>query len=142
MADTLTVEQAREAHDKREPYAVCQMENEVPYRVATFDNKKVMVYFFDKMDREDVSYEFDEKEPGRLFLGLAVMREFKGDTLHVKSDCVMEFKPNGELYAENKDYATHDVESGNQVIDVTHNWEPYPAFGHYEGIFRSNRDEE
>ena len=27
----------------------------------------------------------------------------------------------------------------HEIVDVTHNWEPFPKFGHYEGIARLDR---
>ena len=69
MADKLTVEQAREAHEQCRPYAVCQMENEELYAVATFDDKKVVVYFLTKGIGKLAAQSLPKKNRGAFFFG-------------------------------------------------------------------------
>lgn len=141
MDEVLTVAEARQRHDRREPYAVCEMRDENPFRAATLDDKKAVVYFFDHLDRIHLRYEFEEKNPGQLFLWRMLHYYFAGDSIKLVRYSMCVFDPNGELYIEKGPVKAEIVDTCHTTRDMKDNWEPYPAFGKYEKLFRSERDQ-
>ena len=79
LTETWDEPKARIAHEQRQPY-VAVVENDegiLCFIEANYDY--IGVGFFDNASREFLSYQFQEVEPGRLFLTMATHREFDGE---------------------------------------------------------------
>ena len=63
----MTVESAREAHANRRQYAVKQSEGDAPISFAEIVGDYIGVGFLDERLRENVSFQFQEKNIGSLF---------------------------------------------------------------------------
>jgi hypothetical protein len=131
---------AREAHLSKQPYAAYFNTEECRYFVEMNGNSAA-VGMLDLFGREYISYQFQEKELQRLFLTMAVHREFQDDTHVVLRGTILVFKPDGQVILEQEDFAKHTKLTGpaENAIDVSQNWEPYPSFGDYSSIARINR---
>src|SRR5262245_47711187 len=86
---------ARNAHEARQLYGaiICDGSNSSCY--VEVANDYIGVEFLDASLREYMSYQFQELEPGRLFLTMATLREFDGNSDTVKSGVTYYFKPDG-----------------------------------------------
>ena len=100
----------------------------------------VGVGFLDDQLREYLSYQFQEKSPGRLFLTMATHREFADASDRVRKGTTYYFDPNGRVVIERKDFETREAERSESVAALEGNWESVPEFGRYEGVCRKERN--
>ena len=95
--------------------------------------------FLDDHLREALSYHFNEYEPGKLFLSMAVYREFDGDTDRVASgDCYF-FDRSGDVSIRYETFDPHTLEVAETVTDVSGNYDFYPEFGVYDSVCARER---
>ena len=130
---------ARKSHDKRELYVAVVGQSSSPACFVEINNDYIGVAFLDTSLREYLSYQFQELEPGRLFLTMATHREFEGGSDKVKSGTTYYFKQDGSVTIESEDFLTNTRSVKEAYTDVSGNWEPYPQFGQYLSIIRENR---
>ncbi len=130
---------ARKCHEKRQLYVAVVGEGSSPSCFVEINNDYIGVGFLDTALREYLSYQFQEIEPGRLFLTMATHREFEGDSDKVKSGITYYFKQDGNVTIESEDCLGHTHSVKETQADISGNWEPYPAFGQYQSILRENR---
>jgi hypothetical protein len=130
---------ARLHHDQRRLYVAVVVEDSSPTRFIEFSNTYVGVGFLDRFLREYLSYAFREIEPGRLFLGMATYRQFDGPSDKVARGETYFFQQDGSLKVERQDFLANELDVGQSHVDVSSNWEAYPAFGEYESITREQR---
>ncbi|MBI1831877.1 MAG: lytic transglycosylase [Planctomycetes bacterium] len=130
---------ARRAHERRRLYTAVISENGTPFYFVELNMAYVGVAFLDELIREYLVYQFQELEPGRLFLSMATYRDFDGDSDRVKDGTTYYFKPNGTVITEHLDCATNTLTTKECVRDLSGNWEPYPAFGEYSALARKER---
>lgn len=139
LTETWDEPKARIAHEQRLPYvAVVGSAGSIKCFIEA-NNDYIGVGFLDNAMREFLSYQFQEIEPGRLFLTMATHREFDGDMDRVKSGTTYYFKPNGNVTVETEDFATSQLSTKELQTDVSGNWEAYPVFGNYHSLVRVDR---
>jgi hypothetical protein len=131
---------ARFAHEQRQPYVAVVGNAESIRCFVEANNDYIGVGISDNAKREFLSYQFQEIQPGRLFLTMATHCEFDGETDGVKSSTTYYFKPNGCVTVESEDFATGHLTTKKIQTDVSGNWEAYPVFGDYESIVRIDRE--
>jgi len=139
MTQSWTARQARDAHLKRQSYAVLIEEDDAPQCFAEFCDGCVNVGFYDKLGREALTYQFEEIEPGRLFLSMAIHREFKALSEKVLQGTIFYFRENTSVIIEETNFESATKSSAETNVDLSGNWEPYPAFGDYSSITRRER---
>lgn len=135
----LDEDQARQAHERRETYTVLVNDAERPYAVVEVANDFVGVGFLDDMLRNNLSYQFEEIEPGKLFLGMATSREFDGDLGQVTLGTSYIFSQDGGLNIRKQFFNPHNLEEAKSSTDVSGNYESYPKFGEYAHLLKVER---
>jgi hypothetical protein len=139
MTEIWTEEQAREAHRTRQPYAILLDFDDIPACAVEVLDDCINVDFLDHLGREVLTYQFQELEPGRLFLSMAVERTFKYRSDQVARGALYLFWKNGKIVIEDHDFSTMTKTRSEGMKDVSGNWEPYPAFGEYDSITSRER---
>jgi hypothetical protein len=132
-------EQARIAHEKRSPYVVVIATARHTSVVIEFNNDYIGLGFMDTYSREFLVYQFEEIESSLVFLSVAIHREFDGVSDKVIKATTYRFDPNGKCTITTRDYQSGECVQRDTVLDVSMNWDRYPAFGHYESIMRIER---
>jgi hypothetical protein len=144
-ADLLTECEASKRHANGELYTAVIGDLTRPNCFLEFSAfRSVGVEFLDSALRIYRDYSFQEKKPNRLFLSMARVPRFPSDTGEPSQATVFYFDTNGHLtivrYAANPTgVGSHIVGREERTVDVTNNWEPFPEFGHYEGLARFDR---
>ena len=100
----------------------------------------VGVEFLDSQLRVETNYQFVKSDNGKLFLKTAISRSFDKNTAEIMQAEKYYFSPSGSVRIELDDRVKDIVESAEKDIDVTHNWEDIPEFGHYVSISQRERD--
>ena len=131
--------QAREAHERRKPYTALIGDVERPTHVVELNDRFVGVEFLDDLLRAALSFQYREVEPGKLFLSMATYREFDDDSDRVLVGTSYMFERDGALKIRREKFDPHGIEEANGKADVAANFEPYPAFGRYDGICVAER---
>lgn len=139
FTETLSEHKAKIAHEQRQPYVAVMEDDEGIQCFIEANNDYFGVGFLDSALREFLSYQFQEVEPGRLFLSMATHREFDGETDRVKCGTTYYFKFDGSVTVESEDFATANVTTKKMQTDVSGNWETYPSFGDYVSLTRVER---
>lgn len=130
---------AKAAHEKRQPYAAAVISSGVVRCFLEVNNDYFGVGFLDDRQREFLSYQFQEIQPGRLFLTMATHREYDGESDHVKAGTTYYFKSDGTITIESEDFDSTQLVTTETKRDVEGNWEHYPNFGEYESVLRIDR---
>ncbi len=130
---------ARIRHENRRLYTVVQGDLKAPECFIEINNDYVGVAFLDNLLREYLSYTFQEKKPGKLFLTMITHRAFDGQTDRVAGGTTYYFKEDGAAVIENEDFAADSKTEKLVQADVSGNWEDYPMFGRYSTILEVNR---
>lgn len=141
----LTEDEARARHFANELYTALVGDALSPscfVEVTAF--RAIFVEFLDIKLRRYRDYEFQEVEPGRLLVTGCADPTFPNDKDPPDRATTYLFKPTGEVridrFVANPDgVGSRLVDSRMAQTDVTNNWEPYPDFGHYDGLIRLNR---
>jgi hypothetical protein len=135
-----TEAQARAAHADRSGYTVLVDDVEAPFAFIDLARDFVGVGFLDGHLRTYLEYVFDEVESGRLFLAMAVYREYAGDTDKVRQGTSYIFKQDGGLTIREASFEPNElVVKDGPVVDVSLNYDAYPAFGDYAHLLRIER---
>lgn len=132
-------QEARKAHGSRHPYTVLAGDPNFPECVAEVINDYIGVEFLDADLRVYLSYQFQELEPGRVFLTMATHRTFQENTSIVASGTTYFFKPNGIVDIEDQDFVTETISTRQTKADVSGNWDTYPVFGEYVSLLKAER---
>lgn len=138
----LTEAQARQRHEAGKLYTVLIGEPKRPHTIIETRDHYLGVEFMDELLRSHSVYQFMRQPNGRLFMVMAVFREFQGDGEKLKRAQRLSFEPDGHVTSFETDYVNSPNEETvvEKYIDVSLNWEPYPAFGDYASIARFERD--
>lgn len=157
MPSPLSEAKARRRHENREAYeavigepghprfVVCLSPNVASVHSDSVSRCKesngdwVSVYFIDDQLRWHLKYGFQESEPERLFLTLAIFREFVGDTNEVLTAKTFAFEEDGHILIEDRNLGSNSVEEREASYSVDENWEKYPRFGDYGHLCREQR---
>jgi hypothetical protein len=99
----------------------------------------VGVGFLDSGLREYLYYAFSASDQDRIFLGMAMFREFDGNSDRVAKGTSYIFKPTGELTILRSTFDPHTQEVAKSVVDVSKNYERRPKFGQYDAFLRVER---
>lgn len=140
FARPLPLDEARALYDRRETHTALVLNGGQPYAMLESHADFVGVTFFDQHVRDYLTYGFRELAPGRLFLEQATYREYDGARRDSSTQTIYLFKPDGEIRIDidHFDKGLQDTGIPRQV-DVSGNWEPYPAFGEYAGLLQTDR---
>lgn len=135
-----TEAQAKYAHDNGRNYTVLVDSLERPFCVILVMAKAVAVDFLDEQLREALSYQFQVVSPGRMFLTMAVHREFDGDEDKVTKGTRYTFTQEGKVQIRRETFLPdHSLEVANTEADVSSNYVQAPSFGEYEEFTRMER---
>lgn len=131
--------QALAAHQSRKLHTIVVEEQGRSWCFVELNMQYVGVGFLDRHLREYLSYQFDEVEPGRLFLTMSCHRQYQGETDEITRAEVWYFDPDGKVVVHEQDMATKQVFAKEFEADLSGNWEPYPEFGKYKGVTQIER---
>lgn len=135
-----TEAQAKEAHEGRQNYSVLVDSIERPFCVILVMAEAVAVDFFDESLRPALSYQFQLVASGRMFLTMAIHREFDGDGDGVAKGTRYTFTEDGKLQIRRETFLPqHSLEVANSPVDVSSNYVLAPEFGRYEEFMRMER---
>ena len=135
-----TAEQARRRHESGDLYCVLVGFPEAPTAFLEIVRGSVGVSWLDERLRETLSYNFQALESARLFLTMAVAREFVGQSEQVAQGTVYTFSPAGAVAIRREMFSpSHRVELADSSQDVSGNWEPLPEFGEYSSLLQVDR---
>jgi hypothetical protein len=135
----MSEEEARRRHGAREPYCAVVETNGVPSCFIEVNDDFFGVSFLDELLREYLSYDFEELEPGRLFLTTATFRQFQGSDDNVASGETYFFKPDGGMAIEIEDFVNDTFEEKRGGCEMGPNWAEFPAFGAYDPLMNRER---
>lgn len=130
---------AREAHEKRAMYVVVIGDPLKPACFIEMTGDSFAVEFLDDELRSELTYDFEEKEPGRVFLTMINERAFEGDTDRVVRGSTYYFDTDGTVTIEDEDFDAEGLSTAKGNNDVSRNWDDYPEFGKYASIIRRER---
>jgi len=139
-SETLTEDEARHAYDTRTLYTALVNDKERPSCFVECNKDYVGVEFLDDNLREHIAYQFQERKPGRLFLSMAMRRNYVGDSDKVSRGASFIFKEDGSTIIYREDFIAGVLERADVRIDVSHNWEAYPDFGDYSALVQRQRE--
>jgi hypothetical protein len=132
-------ESARRRHECRQPYAAIIGGSEQPRYVVDVAGDSVAVIFIDRHLRQYLRYNFQEKQPGRLFLRSAYYWEYEGEGGSPVSTKLFSFCEDGQIVMEDHSVVTDEVRELEATASVDANWDNYPQFGDYTAICKENR---
>ena len=133
----LSEEDAKERYIKEESYVSVIYENNKVKNVIEIDEISITVRFYNDSLENYLLYGFIKKDD-KLFLNTAYHYTYK-ESKKVEH-ILFNFKENGEMFIEKRDFITGNVEERDGIVDVSCNWELFPDFGDYHGLIRVNRD--
>jgi len=148
--EQLLLQSAKYASDNQLLYFVTVFENEKPFCYLEINKGFYRVSFLDDKLRTYMSYDFYGKDinvswrkeyGNRLFLEKTIFWEFKGNTDDIIKITDYIFKPDGSFHTIERDLINNeqvDSEAKNK-IDISSNWEEYPAFGKYDSLIKIER---
>jgi len=131
---------AKSRHESGEMYCALIGDPAEPSCFLEITKGFVGVDFLDEHLRENLSYGFQEREPGRVFLSMATWREFVGESNTVAKGTTYLFQPNGEVVIREELFQPqHTLTQSSRVMDVSANWDTFPKFGEYSSLIRVER---
>lgn len=134
----ITQQEAQARHNKGEAYtAVISNSNTDTIRyVVDINSRFITVSFFNKEFENYLVYGF-MKTDDKLFLNTAYYYRFQDgkEIEHI----YFNFKENGDMITEKKDYINNIVEESEAKVDVSVNWESIPQFGEYQNLLKEER---
>ena len=132
-------EKAEAAHRNRLPYTALVGSAEQPYCFVNVADNVIGIGFLDSLLRESLTYAFKEVEAGKLFLTMAIHREFEADSDQVASGVTYTFDRSGAVHIRREFFKPHRVETATSVFDPTPNHAVWPDFGLYDHLVRVER---
>jgi len=132
-------EKAEAAHRNRQPYTALVGSTERPYCFVVVADKVIGVGFLDAQRRESLTYAFKAVEPGKLFLTMAVHREFETGTDKVSTGVTYTFDQHGTVQIRRESFTPHQVETAISSFDPAPGFAACPAFGQYDDLIRIER---
>ena len=135
----MTEKKAKELDKKGKPYTVIIGKPDHPKCFIEINLGCYGVSFLDEFKREYLSYTFDNKEGGLLFLDEAVYTEYEGNTDNMLTNTVYWFSPDGNVSIEKSKAPFDKAELTESKTDVSKNWEKKPEFVKYESLIREDR---
>ena len=134
-------EKARAVYERKQQLTILVGTNENPRTVITAVNDFYDVSFYDDAHRGYLSYQFEEIEPGTLFLFVAIHRDYLGHSDEVETATIYNFEPSGKLTIQTERFLPrHEVRESESEIDISGNFESTPEFDDFESLIRIERD--
>ncbi|ABS49549.1 MULTISPECIES: hypothetical protein [Yersinia pseudotuberculosis complex] len=99
----------------------------------------VSVSFLDKDKREFLVYSFKIINDNKLFLSMAIYREFIEGIDRVASGTTYIFKENGHTVIRKENIEPHSLEESETFTDVSGNYDKFPDFGCYDSLIKIDR---
>jgi len=99
----------------------------------------VSVSFLDNHLREYLLYNFRLLENEKLFLSMAVHRDFNGETDQVTNGTTYVFEESGHTVIREEKFNPHFLDKSEMTADVTNNYDRFPEFGQYDSLIRTER---
>lgn len=134
-----SAEKAEAAHLSKLPYTALIGSAAEPYCFLDITDKVVGVGFLDHRLRESLTYAFKVVEDGKLFLTMAVHREFGGESDMVSSGVTYIFDQTGTVQIRREFFNPHRVETATSSFDPVPNYAERPRFGKYDDLIRVER---
>lgn len=132
-------DKARLAHSAKQTYTVLVDSVDEPYCFIDVSDGAVGVGFLDEFLRESLTYSFQVVEPGKLFLAMAIHREFDGNTDTVSKGVTYFFETNGSVEIKRESFNPHRIEKARSTLDINSNYSKVPDFGNYDDLIRVER---
>ena len=158
----ISKDEARRRHEKREEYSVAIGGFEKPSIIVEVVNHMVAVTFLDTMLRMVQTFKFQEKEPNRLFLTMAIYStyceateatvtrmeagrkqpdqpwaQFLADADRVIEGTSLVFEADNSVLKQYERFADpYDFREAKFHWETISLWEPYPKFGHYDHLLK------
>lgn len=136
----LTEAQARGRHENGELYTALLGDAKHPQAIIETRDHYFGIEFFDEQLRAHTTYQFKRQPDGRLFMVMAVFRQFAPDMKGAAFGQSLHFETDGRVLSIEEDFRTRTEQRVEKHMDVSLNWEPYPVFGDYASIARYERD--
>ncbi|MFD0708849.1 hypothetical protein [Photorhabdus akhurstii] len=146
--DFLSEKDAYKRHLAGKPYSVLVGSSSAPSHVIEITKtKSVHVDFLDAQLKEYISYQFQPIKNGKLFLSMAVYREFaekEGEGagyLNVSHGETYLFKEDGKVTIMKEIFNPYSFKESTSIgaIDLSGNYDEFPEFGKYELLLRKER---
>lgn len=131
--------QAKSAHEKKQTYTVLVDSVDQPYCFIDIAEGVVAVGFLDEFLRESLTYAFQEMESGKLFLTMAIYREFEGSTDKVEGSVSYMFGEDGVVNIRREFFNPYRFETAASLKDMRSNYSTMPDFGCYDDLIRVER---
>ncbi len=133
------LEKARKAHEDRSLYTVVIGDNEHPKCFIELAKGFAVVSFLDNFFREYLVYQFKEVETNKLFLVMALHRDYVDDTPELLKATTYNFSQDGLINIRKRCFNTDNLEVSSIKSEVFSNYENYPEFGDYDSISKPER---
>lgn len=130
----LPLDAARCRHEHRKPYAVLVGDSVRPAVVLELAGDTVRVVLLDDHLRERMVGTYELRDGDRLFLSEATYQTFRGNSDAFALVETHRFREDGVVVIEERHFQTGFAPPRRITMDVSRNWEDYPAFGDYESI--------
>jgi hypothetical protein len=140
LPDPMPVAEAHRLHKARKCYEAVLVEGGLPEYIVTVDNNYVVVDFVDSDMILYMQYQFQERQPGRLFLTHIFYWDIADETDNPRGMKSMVFEENGYIYMMDEDFVAGTAIESETNHDPTANWDDYPEFGNYAHLCRAERD--
>jgi len=131
--------QARVAHENGKPYTVLVESVDKPAATIVMTDDYAGVGFLDTRLREYMVYQFQLVTSGKLFLSMAIHREFFGETDEVKLGTSYIFKEDGSVIIREEHFNPKSMTRNTSTADVSSHYESFPTFGDYESLLIKDR---
>jgi hypothetical protein len=132
-------EKAEAAHRAKRTYTALVGRAEQPLCFVDVADKVIVVGFLDNLLRESLTYAFKEVDAQKLFLAMAIHREFETGTDRVTSGVTYTFEQNGAVNIRREVFRPHRMEIATSSFDPARNYEAWPDFGTYDQLIRVER---
>lgn len=139
----LLLEAVKQAHEQRKVYFITIFEDGKPYCYITFTSVFISVDFFDELNRCCKSYQFDKTDnPDKLILSFVDTYEYDDDTNDFAKSTLMSYKKDGTFAytISSGRFSYKEIYHAHEKVDITANYAPYPEFGHYDELIRTDRN--
>ena len=136
--DIITEQEAKRRHEKNGPYTavIYNSKDDTVRFVVDVNSRFIVVNFFNEELENYLMYGFVKIE-GKLFINTAYYYRFL-DNKEIEH-IYFNFKENGDMVTEKKDYIKDIVEESESKVDVSGNWLSIPEFGNYKEILIEQR---
>lgn len=126
-------------HQEKRPYTAILAENDKPEYIVNVAKEWVSVSFLDEQTRQYLSYDFEVKSEGKLFLKSSAYWEYDDETNEEITSLILAFHEDGHIVMEKRDLRTGSVEERETEGSLKENWDVFPEFGHYHHLCRVER---